>query len=330
MGDDFARLRTLLDDSDPDVRGMVAVALANISGPQATDMLLELAGDADSRVVCAAVQSLGARGEKRSVPVLIRLMQRDETDVKCSALAALAQVADPQAFPAVVTAMFDVDDQVRRNATAAIGRLGDKRALEPLYEMLHDGYRWVRANAALSLKALADPGSAAPLAMQLDEEDDDLVRGNLLMALMSCDGGRYPLLVTFLNDPDEGEKTRVAAALAMPDAASALPEVSSEAMLTALARQVNAAGAPDEVRAACAWALGRMPHRGSSIDALCDALDDPYEWTVLYALESLALLKDVRAEGRIRAFRSMHEDDGKLVEHVDAALKELEAVEARD
>ena len=81
MGDDFARLRTLLDDSDPDVRGMVAVALANIAGPQATDMLLELAGDADPRVACAAVQSLGTRGEERSVPVLIRLMQRDETDI---------------------------------------------------------------------------------------------------------------------------------------------------------------------------------------------------------------------------------------------------------
>ncbi len=329
MGDDFARLRTLLDDSDPDVRGMVAVALANIAGPQATDMLLELAGDADPRVACAAVQSLGTRGEERSVPVLIRLMQRDETDIKCSVLAALAQVADPQAFPAVVTAMFDVDDQVRRNATAAIGRLGDKRALEPLYEMLHDGYRWVRANAALSLKALADPGSAVPLAVQLDKEEDDLVRGNLLMALMSCDGGRYPLLVTFLDDPDEGEKTRVAAALAMPVAASTLPEAASEVMLTTLARQVSAAGAPDEVRAACAWALGRMPHRGSSIDALCDALDDPYEWTVLYALESLALLKDVRAEGRIRAFRSMHEDDGKLVEHTDAAPKDPGAVESR-
>lgn len=329
MGDDFARLRTLLDDSDPDVRGMVAVALANIAGPQATDMLLELTADADPRVVCAAVQSLGARGEDRSVPVLIQLMQRDEVDIRCSVLAALAQVADPQAFPAVVTAMFDVDDQVRRNATAAIGRLGDKRALEPLHEMLHDGYRWVRANAALSLRALADPRSADPLVEQLGKEDDDLVRGNLLMALVTCDGDRYPLLVTFLDDPGEGEKARVAAALAMPEAAPALSGESSGAMLSTLARQVVTGGTPDEVRAACAWALGRMPYRGSSIDALCDALDDPYEWTVRYALESLALLKDARALGRIREFRSAHEGDEELLGHVDAALKELEVAGSR-
>jgi len=341
MDDDFEQLRGILESSDAETRGMAAIALGQVASPQTVDLLVELLDDEDQRVVCAAVQSLGAQGDRRATPALLGLMQSDDVEIKRSVLSALAQVADERAFPAVVTALFDVDDQVRRNAAAAIGRLGDKRALEPLYEMLSDSFNWVRANAALSLLALADPRSAKPLSDRLAVEDDEMVRGNLVLALSACDPTSIPHVIELLLDEGEACKVRVSAAMA-------LARLSEDGALAEEGRArevlVSLLGSPqtdEEVRAACAWALGRLPHHGSSVDVLCAALEDPYRWVVLYAVESIALLKDPRAIPALERARRRYASEGgasgdatsgdddaddvaaQVVEHIDDALREL-------
>lgn len=323
MDDDFAQLKNLLADSNPDTRGMAAVALGQVMDPQAVDLLIDLLGDADSRVICAAAQSLGAQGDKRATTALIPLMQSDDTEVKCSVLSAFALLADERAFPVVVTALFDVDDQVRRNAAAAVGRLGDKRALEPLYEMLDDDFNWVRANAALSLHSLADPSAVPRISQRLEIETDELVRGNLILALGACDPAQVPKIIAFLQDCDEAEKVRVSSAISLANLAEDHLIDDEAPARNALIALMSDGEAPDEVRAGCAWALGRFAQHGSSVDALLTALHDDFRWVVLYALESLALLKDTRVVDALEEFRAAHPTDKELREHIDDTLMEL-------
>jgi HEAT repeat protein len=326
VDDDFTQLRELLSNSDAETRGMAAIALGNIPDPQAVDMLLELLDDEDQRVVCAAIQSLGMQGDLRATPRLVELEHTGDVEVRCCVLSAIAQIADPRAFATVVTALFDVDDQVRRNAAAAIGRLGDKRALEPLYQLLNDEFNWVRANAVLSLYALADPRSVEPVKLRLATETDETARGNLILALVACDHDEATRAIEMVCDERETEKVRVSAAIALANLAedSALPdEPAARGVLISLLRDTST---PDEVRAACAWSLGRFECNGSSVDALCDALEDDYDWVVRYAIESLALLKDVRAIPALERLRRARDDDEELTQSISDAIRELSEV----
>lgn len=325
MDDDFSQLKNLLENSDPDTRGMAAVALGQIQDPQAVDVLIDLLEDKDTRVVCAAAQSLGAQGDGRAVPALIPLMQTDDVEVRCSVLSAFALIADERAFATVITAMFDIDDQVRRNATAAIGRLGDKRALEPLYEMLDDDFSWVRANAALSLHALADARAVPYLEKRLAVEDDDMVRGNLILALGECDAANVPRVIEFLIDDGESDKVRVSAAITLANLAEEERIADEAAARDALIALLLDSSRADEVRAGCAWSLGRFKPHASSVEALCSVLEDDFRWLVFYALESLALLGDTSVMERLERLREEHSDDSELVEHVDGTLQELGA-----
>ena len=92
---------------------------------------------------------------------------------------------------------------------------------------------------------------------------------------------------------------------------------------------LGCADAPDEVRASCAWALGRMKPSRSISEALVASLHDGYRWVVFYALESLALHRDASvlpALRTIRAEREIAERDtvDDVIPHLDDAIAELE------
>lgn len=331
--DELERLRALLKDPDPEVRGLTAVALARIDSPAATEILMDLLADPDDRVVCAAIQSLGERGEKSAVPALIGMLNHATyASVKCSVLSAFASIRDPRAFSAVVVQLFDAEDEVRRNAAAAIGYLGDKRALVPLYEMLGDNYAWVRANAALSIGALGDADSVDHLMDLLARETDDLVRADTLIAIGQCDPSKESLIVERLLDAGEQEKARVSACIVLAEMAErdtiVDEDMGAEALMGALADVTS----PDEVRATAAWALGRLRSTPGITDALIASLRDPYRWVVFYALESLAIQHAVGALPALRAFKeeraaAAEAEDIKdpMIDHIDDAIAELEA-----
>ncbi len=324
MEENINRLRELLRDSDSDVRGMTAVALARVGDPQATDLLLELLKDSDRRVAIAAIQSLGEREDKKATPCLLELVHSDDPDIVCSVIAALALLRDERAFNAVVTALFDVNDEVRRNAAAAIGRLGDLRALVPLYEALKDPYKWVRGNAALSIGMFAQTSSTSCLLDAFATEADEDVRGNIIIALGACDTTKTSMICDLLQDHAESERLRVSAAITLANLVGSDKIADEEQVRLALIAAMEDKDANDEVRAACAWALGRTTQHGSTTDALLAVLDDEYRWVVLYAVESLALLKDPRSVAPLQEFKEAHADDDELVEHIDAAILELE------
>ena len=328
--DDLERLRALLSDPDPDVRGLTAVALARLAIPEARDMLMQLLADSDSRVVCAAVQSLGDRGDQSAVPALVDVLNRSQdVDVECSVLSSLAMLKDHRAFSAVVVKLFDADDEVRRNAAATIGYLKDKRALVPLYELLADDYSWVRANAALSIGTLGDVDSVDHLMDLLARETDDLVRANALIAIGQCDPSKEPLIVERLLDAGEQERARVSACIALAEMAEKDELEDEDAAVTALIDMLGDTDAPDEVRASSAWALGRMQPAPRITDAFLRSLHDEYRWVVFYALEGIALHKDTSALPALRAFRVEREDEhpdhvDALMPHIDDAIRELE------
>lgn len=331
--DDLERLRGLLDDSDPAVRGLTAVALARVDSPAAVEMLMDLLDDSDPHVVCAAIQSLGERKETKAVPALIDMLNRSsEVNIKCSILSAFASIRDPQAFSSTVVQLFDAEDEVRRNAAAALGCLGDTRALEPLYEMLEDNYMWVRANAALSIGSLGEKASVDHLLDLLAAETDDTVRANTLIALGQCDPSRVSLIIERLLDDEEQEKVRVSACIALSEMSERGTLDDEDAAVTALIEVLSSGIASDEVRATCAWTLGRMYSTPTITEALIASLRDEYRWVVFYALESLAILHDTSALPALRAFREERDAaavdfNDPMIGHIDDAIAELEAVE---
>lgn len=302
----FDQLIEMLNDPDPETRGLVAVGLGRLRDIAAVGPLVGLLSDNDERVRIAAVHSLGEVGSTTAVEPLLTLLQEESGGVRSAVIVALAQLPDARAFAPIVTRLFDADDEVRRNAAAAIGKLGDLRALEPLIECLRDPYYWVRANAAWSLGQLQARNAVPALINAFFLEDDEAVCSNILVALGHI-GTQEAIahVIDALTDEEQSPKDRIAAALAFAAYCEADSETDLDDLLLQTARTTLIAllhsEPDDELRSTAAWTLGRLPHDDVTISALIQALEDPYEWVISYAVESLALLGDRRAIEPIRA-----------------------------
>jgi HEAT repeat protein len=213
--DQFDHLISLLNDPDPDTRGMVATGLGKIRAVQAVNPLVALLSDNTERVRIAVIRSLGEIGNRTAVEPLLPLLQDPSSEVRAAVLLAFTQLPDERAFGSVVVALFDANDEVRKNAAAAIGGLGDERALEPLLVCLDDSYPWVRANAIWSLGALRLAAATQPLIDLLAVEKDEAVLSNAIVSLGrigASEGLRRVLSV--LQDGAQPARQRIAAAIA--------------------------------------------------------------------------------------------------------------------
>ncbi|MBQ6454158.1 MAG: hypothetical protein IJJ14_07360, partial [Coriobacteriales bacterium] len=136
------------------------------------------------------------------------------------------------------------------------------------------------------------PASAPLLAQRMAVETDETVLSNLVMALLACDPASQPAALQLMADPNAGDKPRIAACLGLVEAAQRgdLQQEAGERFAAQLLESLADASCPDELRASCAWALGRMPATPAARAALEAAQNDPYQWVRDYASESLALL----------------------------------------
>jgi HEAT repeat protein len=298
-------LISLLYDPDPKTRGLVADGLGKIKSVQAVSPLVALLDDNTTEVRIAAIRSLGEIGNFTAVEPLLPLLQDEAASVRTAVLLALTQLPDSRAFAPVVVALFDSDDEVRKNAAATIGRLGDPRAFEPLLVCLKDSYYWVRHNAAWSLGVLHLTQAVPHLLEHLSTEKDEAVLSNTVVALARIgEPEGLTRVLEILQDESQSSKLRISAAIGFGEyfeeqslseakrldmggaKDSALEEAVSATLLSLLRTAPD-----DELRATAAWTLGRLPQSPQAIDALTQVQDDPYEWVVKYATESLAILK---------------------------------------
>ncbi|HEY2749562.1 MAG TPA: HEAT repeat domain-containing protein [Polyangia bacterium] len=210
----------------PDRRATAIVALGGVvrHRPDATarELLFGYVESNDTAAALAALDALGAMGDRAAVPRLQHLVEsRFDDDVRGRALAALGDIGGDEAARTLVSMLAGDygDPRVRAEAAWALGKLkkADGAAINGLTAALHASAPSVRANAAAALYRL---GRAPDELLRLVDDRDPAVRGNAALALARSSKARGSL--GRLAERDDDRFARAAAKRAVgPNAAPA-------------------------------------------------------------------------------------------------------------
>jgi len=250
-----------LRDSNSSRRYEAAIALGHI-GPeacQAVGQLIKCLSDPEVMPRLAAAMAIGKIGPAAhsAVPVLAGLTSSDaDADVRERACESLGAIGDPRAVPALVKALADSEDRVRSTAAESLGRLGIKarKAVPTLAAALGDGNSQVRKAAAESLSSMS-PGvkAAVPALSEALSDENAYVRWASAEALGregTAAAEAVPALVKALKHEDFRTRWEAAQALGQ------IGEASGEAVPALIDLLQDYQCADD-----AATALGRIGHR---------------------------------------------------------------------
>ncbi|MFD7845014.1 HEAT repeat domain-containing protein [Nocardia sp. NPDC059764] len=160
-GDGVASMAFGLGSEDVEVRRRAVLALAELSGDEATTILTDALGDADATVRRHAALALGARGVARAVPALVDTVVKGPNDVEAAELlGALAQ--DAKWADLIMSALADeltahtADSAVRVRLTQALAEMPGAIALDILRQLAHDEDRVVGLVASALIRRLEE------------------------------------------------------------------------------------------------------------------------------------------------------------------------------
>jgi HEAT repeat protein len=132
----------LLQDASYAVVRASALALGATKAPSAFNDLSRLSQEPSWRgtVATSALQGLTVLGDKRAVPLALRLASSSETSVRRQALSLIGALGseDPRSFPVISAAFIDARREGNSAISAAAGEalhlLGDPRGLALLHQ----------------------------------------------------------------------------------------------------------------------------------------------------------------------------------------------------
>lgn len=187
-------LRCALADESPQVRIGAATALAASGDPAVAADLASLIGDAEPRVVVAALRGLAtwarAVGSAEARERVLRLLAEGLARGGAAGLAALDALGTLGGREAVALAretLDSADPEIAEAAVACIGAHGEREALTDLVPALAHPAWNVRARVAQVMEERRHVHAMPSLIRQLDEERDDFVRGAILTALRTLE-----------------------------------------------------------------------------------------------------------------------------------------------
>ena len=201
-------LTTLLSDPESAVRRESALALGQLSVPQAVPALIELLTDSSDEVRGAGCRALGNLGDPRGCGPLCRALQDDYETVRMAAAAALGVLGDSQAVGplceaaslerlaepqiACIRALGQLADpsslpqlkdllrrttQVKTQAVVAIGQIATSEAVDVLIPLLEDPQAIIRYHATLGLGNIGDPRAIPALERRISDSETLVLRG---------------------------------------------------------------------------------------------------------------------------------------------------------
>lgn len=253
---DVAAVRALAGDERSAGRAQAVRALGGVlrgrGDDAARELLLRLSRERDVGVALAAIEALGAMGDREAAPGLRGLLRAD-LHRRRAAASALGDLGDTSARDALHEALGAGDDRLsgaaalalsklpatastiaalerasqRRgwaaviNASAALARLAPADRAETLLTLAYHRDRLVRVNAALGLGRLRAPQALEPLGKRLREDESPLVREAAARALSQfadalSEDARAALAQARERDTDAAVRAAAAAALAAP------------------------------------------------------------------------------------------------------------------
>jgi len=129
----------LLEDPNPEVRGVSAWAIGQTGSPEGTRYLGAAAlRDASEQVRFETVSALGRTGDPTSVSVLAAALGDTSAQVRAVAAWGLGNVRPSSAPPALIAALSDPIHSVQEHAAWALGRIRDSAAVPGLAVLARD------------------------------------------------------------------------------------------------------------------------------------------------------------------------------------------------
>jgi HEAT repeat protein len=236
-----ATLDRCLADPDPFTRSRAIEALADTVGLHAGPTYEKALSDPTPPVRFAAALAIGDTRYGPAKDHLLRLAEDKNLE------------PDRRVVSAVIYALY---------------RLGDATYASDLYTLLFDSEREVRANAALAMGKMQEPSAIGPLKTRLSDEQDPLVRLQIIesLAMLGDAASSLSLEAYTKKTPFIDERLVAIPAMARVRSSNA-PQVLSELLAS---RQ------PPRVRVAAAGALGMLGQSSPTGLALCrEAASDP-------------------------------------------------------
>ncbi|MBM4017669.1 MAG: HEAT repeat domain-containing protein [Planctomycetes bacterium] len=173
----LAQLMQQPETTDPE-RAAAAQALVRI-GPPAVLALVNVARDAAPGVRLAAVESLGAIGNRVGLKALTDALEDPEWPIRRAAAEALGGMGQPMAGVPLARAMDkDPSVDVRVAAAESLGRIESRAAVEPLIAGLTDPQPRVRQASARALESMG--------ALLASGERGEVGRGKAVEALAAA------------------------------------------------------------------------------------------------------------------------------------------------
>ncbi|HET6291585.1 MAG TPA: MerR family transcriptional regulator [Amycolatopsis sp.] len=161
-GDGLASLAAGARSTNADVRRRAILAIAGIPGDEATAVLTDALGDADTTVRGRAALAVGSRGETAAVPTLVRMVVEGTLDVEAAeVLGTLA--SDAGCADRIMSALVDelaaptADPATRMRLTQALAEMPPALTRDVLRNLAEDEDRAV-ALLASALRGLLGPG----------------------------------------------------------------------------------------------------------------------------------------------------------------------------
>ena len=147
-------------ESDPRVRRYLALALGRLdppAPPEATALLTEALGDADSETRISAIWALGSLRDGSSVPKIEEQYGSDDPGIRKMAVYALGAIPAARTSPVLETALNDPAPDVQWNAAVALARHGRREGVSVLRRMLDREYLERAVEGEVEADADMDP-----------------------------------------------------------------------------------------------------------------------------------------------------------------------------
>lgn len=302
----LAPLIAALEDKSDKVRGQAALALGWIRAPgyeRSLPHLIRLTTSESAVVAQAAIEALGALGDRRAADRLLELCGHPEH--RAYAAVALANLDDIRAAATLRTLAREQDkDRKDHNVIAALGRLRDREAVPLLIELLGD--ETIRGTAANALGTIGDPRAVEPLIGLLTAEGNTATAAAQALGRIKDRRAVEPILDACprkadLNQggiriwPNDLTENPVHNQFAW--ALFDMRYVAVEPLAQALADP------SERVRRVAAWVLYNLAIQSGldredmqpAVEPLVRALDDPAEIVRFHAAMALGILREPRA-----------------------------------
>lgn len=171
------RLRSLLAAPDRNVRGNAVKAAVSQRVPEARAILhARLPEETDPQVRGLIVMAIAVLGGRDELPFLFNLVQNASPEGRFAAVKALASIDDVGIFPILVYALSDTTGEVSRAAFKRIQRLGKANTVKLFRKMVASSKEWMRESAVSACARFANAEVLGVLEIALNDDQSHIRR----------------------------------------------------------------------------------------------------------------------------------------------------------